>query len=124
VQGLLSLSPSECSRLARVESVMSPRRLLLSCSSPVLQSLTGTDGSAIWVRAPSLVFRLATDLRGLPARPAGDRAFALVPRPLMDLALLQSLTRTNPPRSQRWLTLLGFVAPLAHEVPGSDLHRV
>jgi hypothetical protein len=40
----------------------------------------------------------------------------------MEFALLQSLTRTEPPLSR--LALLGFCAPTAFEAPGSDLHRV
>jgi len=43
------------------------------------------------------------------------------PRPLVDFALLQSMTRTEPPLSR--LALLGFRAPTAFQAPGSDLHR-
>jgi hypothetical protein len=43
------------------------------------------------------------------------------PNPPVDSALLQSVTRREPPLSR--LALLGFVVPTAHEVAGSDLHR-
>jgi hypothetical protein len=43
------------------------------------------------------------------------------PNPPVDSALLQSVTRQEPPLAR--LALLGFVIPTAHEVTGSDLHR-
>jgi hypothetical protein len=43
------------------------------------------------------------------------------PYPPVDLVLLQSMARTEP--SLAGLALLGFVAPTAHEVAGSDPHR-
>jgi hypothetical protein len=75
---------------------------------------------------------LEAGLRGLPAAPESSRTDKFATHPLMDFALLQSMTRAgpsvlaNPSRRDAApdTTLLGFLAPTAHEVTGSDLHRV
>jgi hypothetical protein len=124
-------SPSES--LDRPELRLPRRRgeRLLSCSSRALQSLARVRGIAVWVDDPSLTFTpLGDGLRGLSARSGPTMIDKSSPDPLVDFALLQSMTRAGPPASRvteatrhRGLTLLGFFAPTAHEVAGSDLHR-
>jgi hypothetical protein len=86
-------------------------------------------GIVAWVDDPSLAFTpLGVGVRGLPDRPGLAQTDKFVPDPLVDFALLQSMTRAGPPTSRvteatrhRGLTLLGFCAPTAHEVAGSYL---
>jgi hypothetical protein len=88
-------------------------------------------GIAAWVDDPSLAFTpLGVGIRGLPNRPGLAETDKFTPDPLVDFALLQSMTRAGPPASRvteatrhRRLTLLGFRAPTAHEVAGSDVRR-
>jgi hypothetical protein len=90
-------------------------------------------GIAVWVR------RSPHDLFPSRGRPSGCfrvlRSAATVrlsPNPLVDFALLQSLTRVGPPvvtrRAERYvvdgLHSPGVSAPSAHEVAGSDQRRV
>jgi hypothetical protein len=90
---------------------------------------------------PSLTFApLEVGLRGLSAVPRSPKTDKFSPIPLVDFALLQSMTRAGPsvltcgsfPVRDRetkvarhsGLTLLRFLAPTAYEVTGSDLRRV
>jgi len=78
----------------------SPRRRdgrVLSCSFRVLQSLAKDRGIALSVDDSSLTFAsLEVGLRGLPAIPRSSQTDKPVTNPLVDFALLQSLTRAGP----------------------------
>jgi hypothetical protein len=107
-------------------------------SLPLLQFTRPSEscqsrGIALWV------WRSPHDLlpsRGWPAGYFRDLRSAatvkLSPDPLLDFALLQSLTRVGPPvvlrRAERCVVdghhSPGACSPSAHEVTGSDLHRV
>jgi hypothetical protein len=78
---------------------------------------------------PLPLTRLAFEVFPMGARSA--KAVKLSSIPLLDFALLQSMTRAEPPAStvhtrcadRARPPLLGFCAPTAYEVAGSDQHR-
>jgi hypothetical protein len=61
----MSVFPSRAVRPLRAERAMSPRRLLLSCSSRILQSIGKAGGIAVLVLDPFVTFFL---FRGWPSR--------------------------------------------------------
>jgi len=75
----------------------SPRHLLLSCSLPVLQSITRTRGIVPLVGDPSMALALiGLTSEVVPQRASRIKKFFLDANPLVDLVLLQSLTRAKP----------------------------
>jgi len=78
----------------------SPRRRdrrLLSCSLRDLQSIASDCVIALLVDDTSMTFSsLEVGLRGLPAVPRSPQTDKFTTNPLMDFALLQSLTRAGP----------------------------
>jgi hypothetical protein len=93
----LRFPPPEC--WDRLELRSSRRRggRFLSCSFRALQSLSRNRGIALLVDDTSMTFSsLEVGLRGLPAVPRSPKTDKFSPNPLVDFALLQSMTRVGP----------------------------
>jgi hypothetical protein len=102
---------------------MSPCLPLPSCSSPVLQSLAGGRVPPYWLTIPS--WPLPPLGRGafkvFPCSLVGQRLVGHRPDPLMDFSPASGSTCAGPPYPGP--PLVGFCAPTAYEVRGSDRHR-